>query len=79
MYITGDDDRILKTFPMAASSRTIGHMQAFDAANESDTAYLERFQLFVNSIEDDKLVPTSSDQLTTLSFEGSSALKCQKT
>ena len=45
---------------MAASSRTIGHMQAFDAANESVTAYLERFQLFVtvNSIEDDKLVPT---------------------
>ena len=45
---------------MAASSRTIGQMQMFDAANETVTAYLERFQLFVtaNAIEDDKLVPT---------------------
>ena len=35
-------------------------MQEFNPANESVTAYLERFQLFVtaNAIEDDKLVPT---------------------
>ena len=59
-HITGDEDGILQPFTMAASSRTIGHMQAFDAANESVTAYLERFQLFVtaNGIEDDKLVAT---------------------
>ena len=43
-----------------AATRTIGQMQAFNPANESVTAYLERFQLFVtaNVIEDDKLVPT---------------------
>ena len=35
-------------------------MQEFNPANETVTAYLERFQLFVeaNNIEDDKLVPT---------------------
>ena len=35
-------------------------MQEFNPANETVTAYLERFQLFVsaNSIDDDKLVPT---------------------
>lgn len=43
-----------------AATRTIGHMQEFVPENESVTAYLERFQLFVaaNAIEDDKLVPT---------------------
>ena len=45
---------------MAASSQTIGQMQMFDAAKETVTAYLERFQLFVtaNALEDDKLAPT---------------------
>ena len=43
-----------------AATRTIGHMQEFAPENESVTAYLERFQLFVaaNAIDDDKLVPT---------------------
>ena len=42
------------------TARTIGRMQEFNPANETVTAYLERFQLFVeaNNIEDDKLVPT---------------------
>ena len=42
------------------TARTIGRMQEFNPANEAVTAYLERFQLFVeaNNIEDDKLVPT---------------------
>ena len=41
------------------TARTIGRMQEFNPANETVTAYLERFQLFVeaNNIEDDKLVP----------------------
>ena len=43
-----------------AATRTIGQMQEFIPANETVTAYLERFQLFVeaNAIEDDKRVPT---------------------
>ena len=43
---------------MAAT--TIGRMQEFNPANETATAYLERFQLFVdaNDIGDDKRVPT---------------------
>ena len=42
------------------ATRTIGTMQEFNPANESVTAYLERFQLFAsaNAIEDDKMVPT---------------------
>ena len=43
-----------------AATRTIGRMQEFHPDNETVTAYLERFQLFVsaNGIEEDKLVPT---------------------
>ena len=43
-----------------AATRTIGRMQEFKPADETVTAYLERFQLFVeaNGIEADKLVPT---------------------
>ena len=42
------------------ATRTIGTMQEFNPANETVTAYLERFQLFAsaNAIEDDKMVPT---------------------
>ena len=42
--------------------QTVGHMQQFnpDSDNETVTAYLERFQLFVDAITiaEDKLVPT---------------------
>ena len=43
-----------------AANRTIGQMQEFNPENETVTAYLERFQLFVsaNGIEEGKLVPT---------------------
>ena len=43
-----------------AATTTIGQMQEFNPANETVTAYLERFQLFVtaNGIEEAKLVPT---------------------
>ena len=42
------------------AARTIGRMQEFNPANEAVTAYLKRFQLFIdaNNIENDKLVPT---------------------
>ena len=43
-----------------AATTTIGQMQEFNPANETVTAYLEWFQLFVtaNGIEEAKLVPT---------------------
>ena len=70
---TGDEDRIPE-IPITAVTRTIGRMQEFNPANETVTAYLEQFQLFVtaNSIEDDKLVPTL---LTVLGSEHYSLLR----
>ena len=43
-----------------AAPTTIGRIQEFNPDNETVTAYLERFQLFVdvNSVENSKLVPT---------------------
>lgn len=43
-----------------AATGTIGQMTEFNPSNETVTAYLERFQLFVtaNGISDDKKVPT---------------------
>ena len=45
---------------MAARTGTIGHMSEFNPTNETVTAYLECFQLFVavNGITDDKRVST---------------------
>ena len=42
-----------------AAIMTIGHMQEFNPANETVSAYLEYFKLFVtvNAIEENKLVP----------------------
>ena len=43
-----------------ASTKTIGHMQEFNPASETVSAYLERFELFVtaNAIVDEKRVLT---------------------
>ena len=42
------------------AAQTVGHVEEFNPDNETVTAYLERFQLFVyaNTIAEDKLVPT---------------------
>ena len=42
------------------AAQTVGRMQEFNPDNETVTAYLEQFQLFVdtNTIAEDKLVPS---------------------